>query len=58
MLERVWGYIDGLSDQETNLEIPDWQKNEVRERLADYKKNPSSAHNWEDVMDEVDRELE
>ena len=38
-LERVWGFIDGLSEQEIDLEIPEWQKNEVRERVEEYKKN-------------------
>lgn len=56
-LERVWGYIDGLSEEEIDFEIPEWQKNEVRERIEEYKKNPSSAHDLEDVMREIEEEL-
>ena len=56
-LERVWGYIDGLSEEEINLEIPEWQKNEVRERIEEYKRNPDSLTDIEDVFSEIDREL-
>ncbi|AZI34084.1 hypothetical protein [Kaistella carnis] len=55
-LERVWGYIDGLSE-EIDLEIPEWQKNEVRDIIAEYKKHPASAHDLEDVIREIEEEL-
>ena len=55
-LERVWGYIDGLSE-EIDPEIPEWQKNEVRDIIAEYKKNPDSAHDLEDVIREIEEEL-
>ena len=57
-LERVWGYIDGLSEEEIDFEIPEWQKNEVRERIEEYKKNPSSLIDMDDVFSEIDRELD
>lgn len=57
ILERVWGYIDGLSAEEINYEIPEWQKNEVRERIKEYKKNPSSALDFDEIMDEIERNL-
>lgn len=56
-LERVWGYIDGLSEQ-IDLEIPEWQKNEVRERIKEYKRNPDSLIDMDDVFSEIDRELD
>lgn len=56
-LERVWGYIDGLSE-EIDLEIPEWQKNEVRERIEEYKRNPDSLIDMDDVFSEIDRELD
>lgn len=56
-LERVWGYIDGLSEQ-IDLEIPEWQKNEVRERIEEYKRNPDSLIDMDDVFSEIDRELD
>lgn len=57
-LERVWGYIDGLSEEEIDLEIPEWQKNEVRERIEEYKRNPDSLIDMDDVFSEIDRELD
>lgn len=57
-LERFWGYIDGLSEEEIDLEIPEWQKNEVRERVEDNKKNPDSLIDMDDVLSEIDRELD
>lgn len=57
-LERVWGYIDGLSKEEIDLEIPEWQKNEVRERIEEYKRNPGSLTDMNDVFSEIDRELD
>ena len=56
-LERVWGYIDGLSEEEIDLEIPEWQQNEARGRVEEYKKNPDSLIDMDDVFSEIDREL-
>ena len=30
-------------------EIPEWQKNIVRERIAEYEKNPDDAIPWDEV---------
>jgi len=57
ILERVWGYIDGLSEEDVDLEIPEWQKNEVRERIEEYKRNPDSLIDMDNVFSEIDREL-
>ena len=57
-LERVWGYIDGLSEEGVDLEIPEWQKNEVRERIKEYKRNPDSLIDMDVVFSEIDRELD
>ena len=34
------------------IEIPEWQKNIVRERMEEYKKNPDRALNWDDVKND------
>lgn len=57
-LERVWGYIDGLSEEGIDLEIPEWQKNEVRERIEEYKRNSDSLIDMDDDFTEIDRELD
>ena len=56
-LERVWGYIDGLSEEGMDLEIPEWQKNEVRERIEEYQRNPNSLIDMDDVFSEIDNML-
>ena len=57
-LERVWGYIDGLSEEEINLEIPDRQKSIVAERVEAYRQNPDSGIDIEDFFEEIEKEFE
>ena len=39
------------------FDIPGWHKDIVRERLAGYKKNPGSALDFDDSMDNIEKEL-
>ncbi len=51
----VMELIENLGlEVEKEIEIPEWQKNMVRERMAEYKKNPDIALNWDDVKDDFD----
>jgi hypothetical protein len=43
-------------EQEVN-DIPQWHKNLVRERLAEYEKNPDSALDFDDSIDEIEKQL-
>jgi len=43
-------------DQE-QVDIPDWQKNEVRERLEEYKNNPEQASDFDSAIDEIEKDL-
>lgn len=45
----------GLDTEE--LEIPSWQLQEIDRRVADYKKNPSQALNFDQAMDDIESEL-
>ncbi|TNF25449.1 MAG: hypothetical protein EP314_06745 [Bacteroidetes bacterium] len=38
---------------EQEIEIPEWQKDIVRERIAEYKKNPSSAIPWKEARKQI-----
>jgi hypothetical protein len=38
-------------------EIPQWQMDEVRERRAEYLKNPSIARDFNEAMKEIEDEL-
>lgn len=39
------------------VDIPGWHKDLVRERLAGYKKNPGSALDFDDSMDDIEKQL-
>ena len=55
-LERIWEYIDGLSEEQIDLELPEWQKNEVKERIEEYKRNPDSLIDIEDIFKETEKD--
>ncbi|TDE54333.1 hypothetical protein [Flavobacterium sp. GT3P67] len=40
-----------------NVEIPQWQIDQVRERTEKYLKNPSSAQDIDDFLKEIDGEI-
>lgn len=39
------------------FDIPKWQMDEVRERMEDYRKNPDQALDFNQTMDEIEKEL-
>ncbi len=39
-LERAYGYVEALSENLSDGEVPEWQKTIVAERLAKYQKQP------------------
>ncbi len=45
----------GLEEEE--VDIPDWHKDIVRKRLADYKDNPSIALDFDSAMDDIEKEF-
>ena len=40
-----------------DLEVPDWQKDIVNERMSEYKKNPGIAEDFNKAMDDIENEL-
>lgn len=49
-----------LKEQYKNIEqisIPDWQINEVRKRLKDFKNNPDQAIDFDTFMDDLEKGL-
>ena len=44
--------------EEMHLDIPVWQKDLIDLRLAEYKSNPHSTLEWDDVSKELDKEDE
>ncbi len=45
----------GIEQEE--IDIPDWHKDIVRQRLADYKKNPEQALDFETAIDDIEKHL-
>ena len=39
------------------VDIPQWHKDLVRQRLEDYRKNPGSAMDFDSAMDDIEKEL-
>ncbi|MEK6783370.1 MAG: addiction module protein [Bacteroidota bacterium] len=39
------------------LEVPEWQKAIVRERMETYKKNPERALDFDTAMEEIEKDL-
>lgn len=46
-----------LSEQ-MHLDIPQWQKELIDLRLAEYNQNPANTLDWDDVSKELDKEDE
>jgi hypothetical protein len=45
----------GIEQEE--VDIPQWHKDLVRQRLEDYRKNPGSAIDFDSAMDDIEKEL-
>lgn len=43
--------------QVEDVDIPQWQKDVVRERMVDYKANPNQALDFDAAMDNIEAEL-
>jgi len=43
--------------EQEDMDIPEWHKDLVRQRLDDYKKNPGSALDFDAAMDDIEKEL-
>ncbi len=44
--------------KELNLDIPQWQKDLIDIRLAEYSKNPENTLDWDEISNELDKEDE
>ncbi len=53
-IEALWDRIAAVPQ---NVRVPDWQRELVRERLAEYCKDPNAGRPWREVRDELLREL-
>ncbi len=44
----------GIEQEE--VDVPEWHKDLVRQRLEDYRKNPGSAIDFDTAMDDIEKE--
>jgi hypothetical protein len=40
--------------EQVEIDVPEWHKDRVRERLADYKNNPGQALDFDTAMDDIE----
>lgn len=52
-----WNKLKNKYKDIEQMDIPDWQIEESRKRLDDYKKNPEQALDFDKVMDDIERGL-
>lgn len=56
-LKRVLAYIEALSENKLDIEIPQWQQTIVAERLSEYQNNPNSAIDGDRVFEDIEKDL-
>ena len=52
-----WNLLKNKFENIEEIDIPDWQKNEVRKRLEDYNKNPKQILDFDTAMDDIEKDL-
>lgn len=52
-----WNELKNKYTDIEQFDIPAWQIEEVRNRLADYKNNPEQALDFDTVMDDIEKDL-
>ena len=52
-----WNELKNRLQEIEEIEIPAWQKNEVRRRNDDFKKNPEQALDFEEGIDDIEKSL-
>ncbi len=44
--------------EQVEVDVPEWHKSMVRQRLEEYRKNPGSAIDFDSAMDDIDNDLQ
>jgi len=56
-LDYVQALWDRITAREAVLPIPEWHREVIAERLADYRAHPEEGEDWDEVRDDLLREL-
>lgn len=43
--------------EQQGFEVPEWQKDMVKERLSAYQNDPDTARDFEESMDDIEKDL-
>jgi len=54
LVEDIW---DSIAESNSELPMPQWQKNELDERYESYKKGDLELHSWEDVNNSIRKKV-
>lgn len=52
---KIKSKYKGIEQEE--VDMPEWHRNMVRQRLENYRKNPDSALDFDSVMSDIEKEL-
>lgn len=56
---KDWQYLKekykGIEKEEKNSDIPQWHKDIIDQRMDNYKKNPESYRDWDDLQKEINQ---
>ena len=50
LAQDIW---DSISRDSGKLTMPEWQKNELEKRYAQYKQSKMELHDWREIHDEL-----
>ncbi len=53
-VQNLWDHISADSEK---VSVPEWHRNVIAERLAEYRANPDDGEVWDEVRDELLEEL-
>jgi putative addiction module component (TIGR02574 family) len=56
-VQYVGALWDRIAAAPEEVGVPDWHRQLLRERLAEYRSDPSAGRPWREVRDELLREL-
>lgn len=56
-IDYVQSLWDRIAASPEKVPVPEWHAHVVRERLAEYRADPSNTKPWKEVRDNLEREL-
>ena len=56
-LDYVQSLWDRIAAKPKEIQVPDWHREVLNERLAVYQTNPEEGRSWEEVRDELKKDM-